>query len=234
MPVIPLESWRICHRGVPGICATDYQTMLLARGEEAIDAYHARATAPSIAAGRISYTLGLQGPSMAIDTACSASLVAVHLACQSLRTQECSMALAGGVNVILSPETTIALSKAHMMAPDGRCKAFDARADGFVRAEGCGVVVLKRLSDAVADGDHILAVIRGSAVNQDGRSSGMTAPNGIAQEAVIRAALAQAGVRPEEIGYVEAHGTGTSLGDPIEAHALAEVLGPGRTRRIHW
>jgi acyl transferase domain-containing protein/acyl carrier protein len=211
-----------------GICASDYQTMLLARGENAIDGYLASGTAPSIAAGRISYTLGLQGPSMAIDTACSASLVAVHLACQSLRTRECSMALAGGVNAILSPTTTIALSKAHMMAPDGLCKSFDSRADGFVRSEGCGIVVLKRLSDAVADGDHILALIRGSAVNQDGRSSGMTAPNGMAQEGVIRSALAQAGVQPEEIGYVEAHGTGTSLGDPIEAHALAEVLGAGR------
>jgi acyl transferase domain-containing protein len=211
-----------------GICASDYQTMLLARGEGAIDAYLASGTAPSIAAGRISYTLGLQGPSMAIDTACSASLVAVHLACQSLRARESDMALAGGVNAILLPDTTIALSKAHMMARDGRCKSFDASADGFVRAEGCGVVVLKRLSDAMADGDHILAVIRGTAVNQDGRSSGITAPNGTAQEAVIRAALAQSGVRPEEIGYVEAHGTGTALGDPIEAHALAAVLGPGR------
>ncbi len=134
--------------------------------------------------------------------------------------------------LILSPTTTIALSKAHMMAPDGRCKTFDSRADGFVRGEGCGIVVLKRLSDAVADGDHILALIRGSAVNQDGRSSGLTAPNGTAQEALIRAgAGAMAGVQPDEIGYVEAHGTGTSLGDPIEAHALAAVLGPGRRSR---
>ena len=211
-----------------GICASDYQTLLLARGEETIDSYLASGTAPSIAAGRISYALGLQGPSIAVDTACSASLVAVHLACQSLRVDECRMALAGGVNAILSPKTTIALSKAHMMASDGRCKTFDGRADGFVRGEGCGMVVLKRLSDAQADGDHVLAVIRGSAVNQDGRSSGITAPSGMAQEAVIRAALAQAGVKPEEIGYVEAHGTGTSLGDPIEAHALAAVLGPGR------
>ena len=165
-----------------------------------------------------------------MDTACSASLVAVHLACQSLRLRECRVALAGGVNLTLSPETTIALSKAHMMAADGRCKTFDSRADGFVRGEGCGIVVLKRLSDAVADDDNILAVIRGSAVNQDGRSSGLTAPNGAAQEALIRQALANSGVRPEEIGYVEAHGTGTALGDPIEAHALAAVLGPGRTK----
>ncbi|HEX3375868.1 MAG TPA: beta-ketoacyl synthase N-terminal-like domain-containing protein, partial [Candidatus Acidoferrales bacterium] len=212
-----------------GICSTDYHGLLLARGEEAIDAYVASGVAPSIAAGRISYTLGLQGPSMAVDTACSASLVAVHLACQSLRTRESRMALAGGVNIMLSPETTIALSKAHMMAPDGRCKAFDSRADGFVRGEGCGIVVLKRLSDALADSDNILAVIRASAVNQDGRSSGITAPNGAAQESLIRQALANGGVKPEEISFVEAHGTGTSLGDPIEAHALAAVLGPGRS-----
>ena len=213
-----------------GICSTDYHGMLLARGDEAIDAYVASGVAPSIAAGRISYTLGLQGPSMAVDTACSASLVAVHLACQSLRTRESRTALAGGVNLILSPETTIALSKAHMMAPDGRCKTFDSRADGFVRGEGCGIVVLKRLSDALADSDNILALIRASAVNQDGRSSGITAPNGAAQEALIRQALANGGVKPEEISFVEAHGTGTSLGDPIEAHALAAVLGPNRTK----
>ncbi len=213
-----------------GMCTNEYQDLLLAQGEAAIDGYLASGTAPSIAAGRISYTLGLQGPSLAVDTACSASLVAIHLACQSLRTHECRMALAGGVNVMLLPEATIALSKAHMMAPDGQCKAFDARADGFVRGEGCGIVVLKRLSDAVADRDHIWAVIRGTAVNQDGRSSGLTAPNGMAQEALLRQALANAGVKGEEIGYVEAHGTGTALGDPIEAHALAAVLGPGRTK----
>ncbi len=211
-----------------GMCTTDYHGVLLRRGEEALDAYVATGTAPSIAAGRISYMFGLQGPSMAVDTACSASLTTVHLACQSLRAGECGMALAGGVNVILTPEVTIALSHAHMMAPDGHSKAFDAAADGFVRGEGCGMVVLKRLSDAEADGDNILAVIRGSAVNQDGRSSGITAPNGAAQEAVLRQALANAGVSGPEIGYVEAHGTGTSLGDPIEAHALAAVLGKGR------
>ena len=211
-----------------GISANDYQALLLAEGEAEIDGYLASGTSTSIAAGRISYMFGLHGPSMAVDTACSSSLVAVHLACQSLRAGECRMVLAGGVNVILSPDTTFAFSKAHMMAGDGRCKAFDAGADGFVRAEGCGMVVLKRLRDAEADGDRILAVIRGSAVNQDGRSSGLTAPNGRAQEAVIRAALAQAGVKPEEVSYVEAHGTGTALGDPIEAHALAAALGAGR------
>jgi acyl transferase domain-containing protein len=208
-----------------GISTTDYHAMLLERGEEAIDAYLATGTAHSIAAGRISYALGLQGPSIAVDTACSASLVAVHLAAQSLRANECRLALAGGVNAILSPEVTIALSKAHMMAPDGRCKAFDSRANGFVRGEGCAVIVLKRLSDAIEDRDNILAVLRGSALNQDGRSSGLTAPNGKAQENVIRAALEKARVAPAEIDYIEAHGTGTELGDPIEAHALSEIFG---------
>ena len=155
-----------------------------------------RGNALSVAAGRISYILGLQGPSLAVDTACSSSLVAVHLACQSLRSGECRLALAGGVNLMLSPDVNVLLSKGRMLAPDGRCKTFDAAADGYVRGEGCGVVVLKRLSDALADGDRVLAVIRGSAVNQDGRSSGLTVPNGPAQEAVMREALAQAGVEP--------------------------------------
>ena len=181
-----------------------------------------------MAAGRLSYLLGLQGPAMSLDTACSSSLVAIHLACQSLRSQECGMALVGGVNIILTPEVTINFSKARMMAPDGRCKTFDAAANGYVRGEGCGMVVLKRLSDAVADGDRVLAVIRGTAVNQDGRSNGLTAPNGPAQEAVIRRALADGGVTPDDLGYVEAHGTGTSLGDPIEVRALGRVLGNER------
>ncbi len=138
------------------------------------------------------------------------------------------MALAGGVNLILSPETTIALSRAHMMAPDGRCKTFDSRADGFVRSEGCGLLVLKLLSDAQAEGDNILAVIRGTAINQDGRSNGLTAPNGPSQESVIAGALANAGIAPDQISFVETHGTGTSLGDPIEVQALSAVLGQGR------
>ncbi len=211
-----------------GLSTSDYHGMLLERGEESLDTYFATGTSASIAAGRVSYSLGLQGPSMAIDTACSSSLVSVHLACQALRAGECRMALAGGINLILWPEVTIALSKAHMMTPDGRCKAFDSRADGFVRGEGCGVVILKRLSAAMDDRDNVLAVIRGSAVNQDGRSSGITAPNGAAQEKAIRQALANAGVSPDEIGYVESHGTGTALGDPIEAHALTSVFGRGR------
>ena len=211
-----------------GICNSDYAQELLSYEPEAIDAYLASGTSHSIAAGRISYLLGLHGPSIAVDTACSSSLVAVHLACQSLRLGECGMAIAGGVNVILRPDLTVALSKSRMMAPDGRCKPFSSRADGFVRGEGCGVIVLKRLTDAQACGDRVLAVIRGTACNQDGRSSGLTAPNGTAQEAVLRAALANARVAPKEIGYVEAHGTGTALGDPIEVRALTSVLAANR------
>ena len=164
---------------------------------------------------------------MAIDTACSSSLVAIHLACQSLRLGEADMALAGGVNALLKPEPFICFAKWGMMAPDGRCKTFDAAADGFVRSEGCGLLVLKRLSDAEKSGDPILAVIRGSAVNQDGASSGLTVPNGPAQEAVIRKALESAGLAPDAIGYVEAHGTGTRLGDPIELEALVQRAGQG-------
>jgi acyl transferase domain-containing protein/acyl carrier protein len=215
-----------------GVCNGDYYQMQLVDDLKRADMYLATGSAHSVTAGRISYVLGLQGPSLAIDTACSSSLVAVHEACQSLRHGECRMALAGGVNLILAPGTTIVLSRAKMMAPDGRCKAFDAAADGFVRSEGCGLVVLKRLSDAQADGDHILAIIRGTAVNQDGRSNGLTAPNGPSQVAVIRQALANANVQPHEIGYVETHGTGTSLGDPIEVQALGAALGAGRSATV--
>ncbi len=214
-----------------GMCAGDYYQLQLGAGYQAIDAYLASGSAHSVASGRLSYILGLQGPSLSVDTACSSSLVAIHLAVQSLRNHECQMALAGGANLILSPETTIALSRAHMMAPDGRCKTFDSRADGFVRSEGCGVLVLKRLSDAQAAGDNILAVIRGSAINQDGRSNGLTAPNGPSQESVIADALANAGVSPAQISFVETHGTGTSLGDPIEVQALSAVLGEGRAEQ---
>src|SRR6478752_4778731 len=212
-----------------GICSNDHFQRVLHRGGELIDAYVASGHALSVAAGRISYCLGLQGPALSIDTACSSSLAALHVACQSLRSGETRMALCGGVNIMCSPETTIALSRGHMLAPDGRCKTFDARADGFSRGEGCGVLVLKRLSDAVTDGDRILAVVRGTAVNQDGRSGGLTVPNGPAQETVIRAALADGRVDAADISYVEAHGTGTSLGDPIEVRALAGALGAGRS-----
>ena len=211
-----------------GIVNNDYQQLQLANGGIAsIDTYYGSGIGHSLASGRISYVLGLQGPSISIDTACSSSLVAVHLAVLSLRSAECRLALVGGSNAILSPEGNIALSKFHFMASDGRCKTFDARADGFVRGEGCGVVVLKRLSDALSDGDNIHAVILGSAANQDGASSGLTAPNGPSQEQVLRDALANAGVSPGEVGFVETHGTGTSLGDPIELQALGNVFAEG-------
>ncbi len=206
-----------------GISSSDYA--IRQYGDlAALDAYAGTGNAASIAANRLSYALDLRGPSMVVDTACSSSLVAIHLACRSLRSGEARMALAGGVNLILAPELTITFSHARMMAADGRCKTFDAAADGYVRGEGCGVVVLKRLSDALADGDRVLALIRGSAVNQDGRSNGLTAPNGLAQQEVIRAALDDAGVAPHQLGYVEAHGTGTILGDPIEVRALDAVM----------
>ena len=211
-----------------GIANSDYGRLLLADSTK-IDTYVSTGSAFSVAAGRLSYLLGLHGPNLALDTACSSSLVAVHLACQSLRRGECRFALAGGVNVILSPEININFSKANMLAPDGRCKTFDARADGYVRGEGCAVIALKRLSDAVADHDHVLAIIRGSAINHDGRSGGLTAPSGPAQEAVIRAALADANVEAAQVSYVEAHGTGTSLGDPIEVRALGAVYGHDRS-----
>jgi acyl transferase domain-containing protein/acyl carrier protein len=210
-----------------GISTNDYAGLAFS-DPSSVGAHAGTGNAHSVAANRLSYLLDLRGPSLAVDTACSSSLVAVHLACQSLHTGECRVALAGGVNVILTPQLTIAFSKAGMMAADGRCKTFDASADGYVRGEGCGVVVLKRLADAIADGDQVLAIVRGSAVNQDGLSNGLTAPNGRAQEAVIRAALARAGVSPHEISCIEAHGTGTPLGDPIEVEALGAVLMQGR------
>ncbi|OBH44101.1 type I polyketide synthase [Mycobacterium mantenii] len=193
-----------------------------------IEAYMAIGTSNAAAAGRISYRLGLQGPAVAVDTACSSSLVAIHQACQALRLGECDLALAGGANVLLTPATMITFSSAHMLAPDGRCKTFDAAADGYVRGEGCGVIVIKRLEDAIRDGDRIRAVIRGSAINQDGASGGLTVPNGVAQQRVIADALKRADLQPRDVGYLEAHGTGTSLGDPIEAQAAGEVLGAGR------
>ncbi len=198
---------------------------------DAIDAYVGSGNAPAMVAGRLSYVLGLHGPSFAIDTSCSSSLVAVHEACASLRAGECQMALVGGVNLMLLPEAHVALSRAQMMAPDGRCKVFDDGANGYVRSEGGCVVVLKKFSSAVADGDRVLAIIRGSAVNHDGRSGGLTAPSGPAQIAVIRRALESARVQPAEIGFVETHGTGTALGDPIEVEALASALCEGRDPR---
>lgn len=212
-----------------GITNHDYARIVERGGLEAIDAYHLTGNSLSFAAGRIAYSLGLQGPTMAVDTACSSSGVTLHLACQSLRNRECNLALAGGVSLILSPEISITSTKARTLSPDGSCKTFDAAANGYVRGEGCGIVVLKRLSDAVADGDTIHAVIRGSAVNQDGASSGITVPNKLAQAEVIRQALERAGIQPNQVDYVEAHGTGTPLGDPIEVRALASVYSQGRS-----
>ncbi|MDT0346928.1 type I polyketide synthase [Streptomyces litchfieldiae] len=184
---------------------------------------------PAFLAGRISYQYGLRGPSHVVDTACSSSLMATHLACRSLRDRECDLALAGGVNLMLTPYGFVLVSKAGAISPDGRCKTFDASANGYGRGEGAVILVLKRLSDAQAAGDNVIAVIRGSAVNHDGRSSGLSVPSGTAQQEVIRAALADAGVTPDRVGYVEAHGTGTVLGDPIELRALEAVMGAGRS-----
>ncbi|XUL85488.1 type I polyketide synthase [Streptomyces galilaeus] len=204
-----------------GLIGSDYGRRF-ARPED-LTPYALTGVANSIISGRLAYLLDLRGPAVSVDTACSSSLFTVHLACQSLRTGECDMALAGGVNVILSPLTTIGLSQFGVMSPDGRCRTFDAGANGFVRGEGCGMVVLKRLSDAVAAGDEVLAVIRGGAVNQDGRSTGLTAPNVLSQRALLRRALETSGVEAGQVSYVEAHGTGTTLGDPIEVEALADV-----------
>jgi acyl transferase domain-containing protein len=212
-----------------GILGMDY-TVLHSKtlGVDGIGPYFATGKEFSFGSGRISYVLGLHGPSMTINTACSSSLVATHLACQSLLTGESDIALAGGVNAVASPELSIFLSKAQAMSPTGSCKPFDAAADGIVRGEGCGVVVLKRLEDAVENGDRVLGVILGGAMNHDGQSAGLTVPSMSAQEALIRRAMRTAGVGPEDIAYVEAHGTGTPLGDPIEMGALGATLGSGR------
>jgi acyl transferase domain-containing protein/surfactin synthase thioesterase subunit len=214
-----------------GLANGDYYCLLTGQGRERIDAYMGTGTSPNSAAGRVSYVFGLRGPCVAIDTACSSSLVAIHLACQALRHNECRMALAGGVNVMLTPDMSITFTKAHMLCPDGRCKTFDADANGYVRGEGVGLLLLKRLSEAQADGDRILAVIRGSAVNHAGASGGLTVPNGPAQQEVIRRALDGARMQPDEIDYVEAHGTGTPLGDPIEVGAIGAVFA-GRSRPL--
>jgi acyl transferase domain-containing protein/aryl carrier-like protein len=211
-----------------GISTNDYSRIQLS-DPRLVDAYLGTGNALSISANRLSYFLDLHGPSVAVDTACSSSLVAVHLACQSLRNGESTLALAGGVNLILSPSSTISFTKAGAMSPDGRCKAFDARANGYVRSEGAGVVVLKPLSRALADGNSIYAVIRGTAINNDGRTNGLMAPNPQAQQAVLRAAYQRSGIAPSQVQYVEAHGSGTFLGDPIEAGALGAVISEGRS-----
>jgi acyl transferase domain-containing protein/SAM-dependent methyltransferase/acyl carrier protein len=227
---IPPTSLSGTQTGVfVGLSNSDYGRELLAQRDD-VDAYSGFGLALSIAAGRISYFLNAKGPSLVVDTACSSSLSALHLARQSLITGESSLGVVGGVNLMLAPEVTMSFSHARMLSPDGQCKTFDADANGYVRGEGCAVVVLKRLADAEADGDRILAVIRGSAVNHDGRSAGLTAPNGPAQTAVIGRALNDAGLTPADVDYVEAHGTGTPLGDPIELQALGAAYGLGRPK----
>jgi acyl transferase domain-containing protein len=219
------EAIRNSQTGIyVGLTTYDYSLIAAKAPPEEVDPYIPFGNASNFAAGRLSYFLGVHGPAVVIDTACSSSLVAIHLACQSLRKRETDQALAAGTNLIMSPENSIACSRWGMLAPDGQCKTFDAAANGYVRSEGCGVVVLKRLSDALREGDSVLALVRGSAVNQDGPSSGQTVPSGPAQQAVLRAALASARVQPSEIDYVEAHGTGTALGDPIELEALNQVF----------
>jgi thioester reductase-like protein len=210
-----------------GIGNYDYGRLLILNSE-LINAYDGLGNTLCIAANRISYFLNLRGPSLVLESACSSSLVSLHYACQSLQTGESDMCLVGGVSLMLAPEPTITYSHARMMSPTGRCRTFDAGADGYVRGEGCGIVVLKRLSDALSKGDNIRAVISGSAINQDGRSNGITAPNGLAQEAVIKDALLKAGISPNQVSYVEAHGTGTILGDPLELEALKKVYGEAR------
>jgi acyl transferase domain-containing protein len=190
-------------------------------GADTTEIYVGTGTALNAASGRISFTWGLQGPCVSVDTACSSSLIAVHLACQSLRAGDSDLALASGVNVVLLPDPMVLFSKWGMMAPDGRCKTFDAAADGFVRAEGCAMIALKRLSDALAAGDDILAVIRGSAVNSDGRSSGLTVPHGPAQQAVVRRALEDATLEADAPDYIEAHGTAGPLAIPSRSRRWA-------------
>ncbi len=211
-----------------GVGANEYAHLLSSESIDKIEPYFITGNALNAISGRVAFALGLEGPAVAVDTACSSALVAVHQACQALHSGDCDMALAGGVNVLLSPVTVIAASRARMLSPVGRCKTFDASADGYVRSEGCGILVLKRLSDAVRDGDRVCAVIPSSAVNQDGASSGLTVPNGGAQQRLIGAALARAGLAGGDVDYLEAHGTGTPLGDPIEVQAAAAAYGASR------
>jgi acyl transferase domain-containing protein/acyl carrier protein len=227
---IPRERWEGSRTGVYlGILAMDY-AVLHARtlGMGAVNSYYASGKEFSFGAGRIAYTFGLHGPCLTLNAACASSLMAVHLAAQALRSGECDAALAGGVNLMVGPELTIYMNKIQALSPSHLCRPFDAAADGVVRGEGCGIIVLKRYTDAVADGDRIWAVVKGSAANHDGRSAGLTAPNPVAQRALLRTALDSAGLDPAAVHYVEAHSTGTPLGDPIELSALGEVYGAAR------
>ncbi|WED44267.1 type I polyketide synthase [Legionella cardiaca] len=212
-----------------GASNNDYAHLLLKQGNETISPYLGSGNALSAIAGRVAYLFGFHGPCMTIDTACSSSLAAVHQAVNAIRQGDCTLAIAGGVNLILTPQLSIALTKAHMLSPEGHCKPFSEDADGYVRSEGLGFVILKPLSIAIKDKDSILAVIKGSSINQDGTSNGLTAPNGLAQQALIKKCLLNAGVGPEEIGFIECHGTGTKLGDPIEIAALSAIFSSKRT-----
>ncbi|MEI6470615.1 MAG: type I polyketide synthase, partial [Betaproteobacteria bacterium] len=231
---IPPEGLKNSRTGVYiGISGDDYALNHRHSHEPcAIDAYSITGSTFSTAAGRISYILGLQGPCMAIDTACSSSLVALHQACRSLQANESNLALVGGVNLIIHPEMHIGFSKLQAISPNGRCKTFDASANGYVRSEGCSMIVLKRLEDALQNRDHILAVVEGSAINQDGKTNGLAAPNGLAQQAVITEALQNARILPNQVQYLEAHGTGTILGDPIEVEALGATYGLNRSSTL--
>ena len=225
---IPREKFVGSHTGVfVGVCTDDYIT--LERSDlENIDIYLGTGGSPGSTAGRLAYTYGLSGPSAAIDTACSSSLVAVHQACSALQQGDCEMALAGGVNVVLHPGTAVAFSQANMLSPDGRCKAFDSRANGFVRSEGAGMVLLKPLAAALRDGDPVYAVIRATASNNDGCSSPFMTPSRTGQAALLRQAYERAGVAPSSVQYLEAHGTGTAVGDPVEIGAISDVIAAGR------
>jgi acyl transferase domain-containing protein len=225
-----LQRWSGSKTAVfVGISNWDYALLQRnSRDRGVINAYTSTGGSLSFAANRISYCFDFRGPSVAVDTACSSALVAVHLACRSIWEENCPLALAGGVNALLSPDATIGFSRLNMLPPDGRCRAFDARANGYVRGEGAGMVLLKPLDQALADGDRIYAVIRGSAINQDGRTPGMTVPSQEAQEGLLLQACHNAGIEPGQIQFVEAHGTGTAVGDPIEASALGTVLSGGR------
>ncbi|MFA7060223.1 MAG: beta-ketoacyl synthase N-terminal-like domain-containing protein, partial [Pedobacter sp.] len=227
---IPIEQLKGRNVGVYlGICSDDYKTAHLYSGSlDRIDAYSGSGSMFSSSGGRISYILDFTGPNFSVDTACSSSLVALHLACQALRLRECDAALAAGVNLLITPHLFVYFSKLGALSPDGICKPFDAAANGYARGEGCGAVLLKRLSDARRDGDTILALVKGSAIGQDGASSSFTAPSGLAQQQVIRRALSNAGLAPSDISYVEAHGTGTPLGDPVEASGISGVYCTGR------